>query len=226
MQKTDQLKTMALIVAGGRSRRMGRDKQFLKIAGKPLLEWTVSAFQNNRAIEGIILVVASHNLAKAKRLRFSKVKAVVESGAERQDSVRNGLALLPASAEIVVIHDGARPGISQAVISRSIAVARKYGAALVAVPVKDTIKEVRGSKFYVKKTVDRNRLWAAQTPQTFRAGLIKKVYRDIKGRFTDDAGLVEKAGLPVRIVMGSYENIKVTTPEDIRIMSAILGSRR
>lgn len=226
MQKTDQLKTIALIVAGGRGRRMGKDKQFLRIAGKPMLGWTVAAFQKNRLIDGIILVVSRNNLMKAKRMRLSKMIAVVESGAERQDSVRNGLAALPASADIVVIHDGARPGISQETITRSITVARQHGAALVGVPVKDTIKRVQSPRSKVKETVDRKELWAAQTPQTFKVEIIKDVYERIKGKFTDDAGLVEKAGRPVKMVRGSYENLKVTTPEDIKIMSAILGSRR
>ncbi len=226
MSAVNQLRNIALIVAGGRGRRMKRDKQFIKLNGKPMLEWTIAAFQKNRLIDGIILVLSRKNLARARRLKYSKLLKAVAGGAERQDSVRNGLAALPASAEIVLVHDGARPAVSQGEISRSIAAARRYGAAVVAVPVKDTIKRAPRPSSTALKTVDRKDLWAAQTPQAFDAAGLRGVYRKISGAFTDDASLFEKAGLPVKIVRGSYENIKVTVPEDVWIMEAILGSRR
>lgn len=217
--------TYAIIVAGGKGRRMGRPKQFLRIAGKPMLAWVLGAFQKARAIDGIILVVAKEQLAAAKRLRYSKIFRVVAGGKERQDSVRNGLRQLPESAEIVAIHDGARPAVTPEIIERSVRAARKCGAAVAGVPVKDTIK-VTSNQLTVTRTIDRNKLWAAQTPQAFKVSLIKKAYSKLKGNVTDDAMAVEKSKIPVKMVMGSYENLKVTTPEDLKILETILKNRR
>jgi len=222
--------TYAIIVAGGRGQRMGRRKQFLPIAGKPMLWWTVSAMQKAKVIDGIILVVAREQLRLARRLKFSKVSAVVAGGRERPDSVRNGLKALPAAAEIVAIQDGARPAVTPGIIAASVKAARKYGAAVVGVPIKDTVKKVsskpldfaRGKQLAVSRTVDREGLWAAQTPQTFRVALIKRAYAKLRGRITDDAMAVEKLGIRVKMVMGSYANLKVTAPEDLKIMEAIL----
>lgn len=229
------MKTIAIIVAGGKGKRMKRPKsryphlrgkQFLKIAGKPMIEWTLSAFQKSKVIDGIILVVAKEALAKARQLRFSKIIKVVAGGAERSDSVKNGLKELPDSTNFVVIHDGARPAVTEELINRSIRAARKYGAALLGVPVKDTIKTIDRQRSTVDKTLNREKLWQAQTPQTFRASIIKKAYEKLRGKVTDDAMAVEKSKIPVKIVMGSYENIKVTTPEDIKIIEAILRKKR
>ena len=243
------VKTVAIIVAAGRGKRMGKPKQFLKIAGRPMLEWTLSAFQKSRIIDGIILVIEKENIPRVKQLKFSKLIAVVEGGEERQDSVAKGLSELPASSEIILVHDGARPGVTGDRILSAVKAARRYGAAVVGVPVKDTIKMTNGkcSRFAgsrnnysniveagqmtnegakILRTLDRNNLWAAQTPQAFRKSIIIKAYSEIKGEFTDDAGLVEKMGYPVKMVIGSYENIKVTTPEDLKLMGIILKDRR
>ncbi|MBI5079028.1 2-C-methyl-D-erythritol 4-phosphate cytidylyltransferase [Candidatus Saganbacteria bacterium] len=222
------MKTIAIIVAGGEGRRMGRRKQFLRIAGKPMLEWTLSAFQKAKIIDGIILVAAKEQFPLAKKLCFSKIIEVVEAGAERQDSVKNGLKGLPESVEIVVIHDGARPGVKEDMIDRSVRAARKWGAAVVGVPVKDTVKKILNSKSEIRnnveiiRTIDRDDLWVAQTPQAFRVSIIKKAYAKLRGEVTDDAMAVEKLGLPVKMIMGSYANLKVTTLEDMRIMEGIL----
>ena len=191
-----------------------------------MLAWTVEAFQQAKAIDGIILVVAREQVGLARRLRCSKIIKVVPGGRERQDSVRNGLNVLPESAEIVVIHDGARPAVTQEMIERSVKAARKYGAAVVGVPVKDTIKAVSLNRSAVSQTVDRSGLWQAQTPQAFRADTIKQAYAKLRGRVTDDAMAVEKLGIPVKMVMGSYDNIKVTAPADLKIVDAILKERR
>lgn len=191
-----------------------------------MLAWTVEAFQQAKAIDGIILVVAREQVGLARRLRCSKIIKVVPGGRERQDSVRNGLNVLPESAEIVVIHDGARPAVTQEMIERSVKAARKYGAAVVGVPVKDTIKAVSRKRSAVSQTVDRSGLWQAQTPQAFRADTIKQAYAKLRGRVTDDAMAVEKLGIPVKMVMGSYENIKVTAPADLKVVDAILKERR
>jgi 2-C-methyl-D-erythritol 4-phosphate cytidylyltransferase len=246
------MKNIAIIVAGGQGRRMGQPKQFLKINGKPMLEWTVAAYQACLLIDGIILVIAPDQFKAARKIKAKKIINIVAGGRERQDSVWNGLDLLPESCEIVAIHDGARPAVTKEIIDKSIREAKQHGAAIVAVPIKDTIKmtndedemknashresvisSARGGKLKIKnegvtikKTVDRKSLWAAQTPQTFRVGIIRQAYVRLKGKATDDAMAVEKLGLPVRIVVGSYDNIKVTTPADLVMMGAILKKRR
>ncbi len=225
------MKNIAIIVAGGKGKRLGGPKQFLKIAGQPMLAWTVEAFQKTKAIDGIILVVAKEQLKLARALRYSKIIEVVAGGKERTDSVRNGLKELPLSAEIVAIHDGARPMVTPDIIAKSIKLAKRVRAVVVGVPVKDTIKEVwtldpvqrRGGL----RTLDRTKLWAAQTPQVFAAQLIGRAYRGSVGReATDDSMLVEKMGKPVSLMKGSYENFKVTTPEDLRLAEIILRRRK
>ncbi|MCU0641495.1 MAG: 2-C-methyl-D-erythritol 4-phosphate cytidylyltransferase [Candidatus Margulisbacteria bacterium] len=222
------MKNIAIIVAGGKGKRMGEPKQFLKLAGKPMLAWTVDVFQRTKAVDGIILVVAADQLTLAKRLRADKIIAVVPGGKERQDSVRNGLAVLPKETQVVIIHDGARPAVTPDLINDTLKEVRDCGAAIVGVPVKDTIKKVHhhGPKVIESETIDRAGLWAAQTPQTFTAPIIRKAYDQLKEAVTDDAMAVEKLGIKVKMVMGSYTNLKVTTPEDIQIMTAILKGRQ
>jgi 2-C-methyl-D-erythritol 4-phosphate cytidylyltransferase len=220
------MKTVAIIVAGGQGKRMGRPKQFIKIAGKPMLAWTVDAFQRTKAIDGIILVVAPDQLDLAARIKAAKIIAVVPGGRQRQDSVRNGLAALPKGVQIVLIHDGARPAVEAGTINGTIKAAKEHGAAIAAVPLKDTIKLVNRREAKILKTLDRSEMWAAQTPQTFTVPVINKAYETLKHDVTDDAAAVERLGIPVSIVMDSYANLKVTTPEDIFIMEAILKGRK
>jgi len=220
------MKTIAIIVAGGRGKRMGKPKQFLKIAGRPMLAWTLRAFQESRVVDGIILVVAKDQVTGSKKLKFSKVLKVVVGGKERQDSVRNGLRELPESAEIVLIHDGARPAVTEELIEKAVKAARSFGTAVIGVPVKDTVKLVAGSGSRVARTLNRKELWQAQTPQVFKAALIRKAYAKVRGKFTDDAMLVERLGIPVKMIPGSYENFKITTPEDLELMEAVFKSRR
>jgi 2-C-methyl-D-erythritol 4-phosphate cytidylyltransferase len=220
------MKTVAIIVAGGQGKRMGRPKQFIKIAGKPMLAWTVDAFQRVKAVDGIILVVTPDQEDLAKKIKASKIIAVVAGGRQRQDSVRNGLAVLPKGTQIVLIHDGARPAVEAEAINGTIRAAKEHGAAIAAVPLKDTIKQVASREPRVVKTMDRGELWAAQTPQTFTVPVIKKAYEQLVHDVTDDAAAVERLGIPVQIVMGSYANLKVTTPEDLFIMEAILKGRK
>ena len=220
------MKTVAIIVAGGTGKRMGRPKQFIKIAGKPMLAWTVDAFQRTKAIDGIILVVAPDQLDLAAKIKAAKIIAVVPGGRQRQDSVRNGLAALPKGVQIVLIHDGARPAVEAATINGTIKAAKEHGAAIAAVPLKDTIKLVNRREAKILKTLDRSEMWAAQTPQTFTVPVINKAYETLKHDVTDDAAAVERLGIPVTIVADSYANLKVTTPEDIFIMEAILKGRK
>ena len=218
------MKTCAIITAAGQGKRMGRPKQFIKLGAKSLLERTLSVFERSEAINGIILVVNPEDIRKTKKFRMRKLVKVVAGGKERQDSVYNGLKALPEDAEMVVIHDGARPFVTAEIIKRAVTEAKTYKAVLVGVPVTDTIKRVIGGRLMVSGTVDRSQLWAAQTPQVFKKNVIFKAYaHGRKEPATDDAMLVEKMGIPVKMVMGSYENIKITTVEDLKIAEALLS---
>lgn len=220
------LKTIAIISAAGQGKRMGRPKQFLRIGGRPMLWWTLAVFQKTKSIQGIILVINADDKFRLKNFRFPKIIKVVAGGRERQDSVYNGLKALPKEAELVVIHDGARPFVTATIIEASIRKARKTGAAVVGVPVKDTLKRVR-TKSLVNQTIDREKLWAAQTPQVFKRDIIMRAYQRFgKQRVTDDAMLVEKMGKPAAMVMGSYLNLKVTTPEDLVLAGAVLREKK
>ncbi|NQT30100.1 MAG: 2-C-methyl-D-erythritol 4-phosphate cytidylyltransferase [Candidatus Saganbacteria bacterium] len=230
------MKTVAIIVAAGQSRRMGRSKQFIEIGGKPVLAWTLSVFEKTAAIDEIILVVNVEEIEPAKSFRFSKLKRVVAGGAKRQDSVYNGLKVLPADCAIVAIHDGARPFVTVEIVEKAVAEAGREGAVVVGVPVKDTLKQVRrpmlcteGKKnaqhevSNVVGTLNREEIWAAQTPQVFKKDIIVRAYQQKdKSNVTDDSMLVEKLGIPVKMVMGSYSNIKITTPEDLKIAEGII----
>jgi len=214
------MKIAVIIVAGGSGKRMGQPKQFLPLAGKAVVSWNVEAFKKIKGVDQIILVVANEDLEKAKLLGC----AVAESGRERTDSVRNGLKLVSPDTELVIIHDGARPLITTDVIEKAIKEAREYGAAVVGVPVKDTIKKVDSRELIVESSLNRDDLWQAQTPQVFKYEIITRAYASGK-KATDDAKLVEDLGIKVKMVMGSYENLKVTTPEDLIAAEAILRSR-
>jgi len=192
---------------------------------------TLSVFEACEAVDEIVLVVNQDELDEASQLveeyAISKVACVTPGGEVRQDSVRNGLREISPSAEIVAIHDAARPLITQEIILASIEAARKSGAAIAAVPVVDTIKSSLDSRF-VSDTPDRSRLYTVQTPQTFERRLIESAYeRAYADCFvgTDDASLVERLGEQVAIVNGSYENIKITTPPDVATAEAVLAAR-
>jgi 2-C-methyl-D-erythritol 4-phosphate cytidylyltransferase / 2-C-methyl-D-erythritol 2,4-cyclodiphosphate synthase len=222
--------TSAIIPASGVGRRLstGSGKSFVTIAGQPLLTHTLRVFQDCEAIDEIVLVVQAEKVSDAKALvramGFSKVRSVTPGGEERQDSVRNGLARISPECDIVAIHDGARPLVTPEIITASIEAARSDGAAIAAVPIIDTIKTSPDGRF-VSGTLDRQSLYAVQTPQTFAREIIEKAYKKAvaDGYFgTDDASLVERLGIPVRIVPGAYQNIKITTPIDIAIAEALL----
>ncbi|MCG1012356.1 2-C-methyl-D-erythritol 4-phosphate cytidylyltransferase [Tepidanaerobacter sp. GT38] len=213
----------AVIAAGGKGRRMNSSisKQFLNIKGRPILYYTLKKFERIDKIKSIILVVGADDIdftreEIVKRYKFKKIK-IVQGGKERQDSVYNGLRELSPQTDIVVIHDGVRPFVPVTIIEKSIAAAAKYKAVGVAVPVKDTIKVV-DDNYTIKNTPDRKTLWAMQTPQSFTYDVIMRAYEKAMcdGFYgTDDTVLVERLGLTVKIIEGAYENIKITTPEDI-----------
>jgi len=221
-------KVGAIVVAAGTSRRMGGvDKIFAPILGKPLLAHTVDVFQRCPTIDQVVVVLSEDKLDEgwqlAKEYRWSKVTEVCLGGARRQDSVREGLKRL-SGCEWVVIHDGARPCLSLSLIEGGLEEARQSGAAIPAIPVTDTIKVVSPDSF-VDETPLRQSLWAVQTPQVFRFDIISNAYRNAQGDVTDDATLVENLGYRVKVYPGSYNNIKVTIPEDLSLAEAILRDR-
>lgn len=214
-----------IIVAAGAGRRFGAAKQFAALKGRPLLDWTLEAFDAHPEVGEIILVVADIQAGEAFAGRHPRIAAVVKGGRRRQDSVRRGFERVRARAgDVVLVHDGVRPLVTRAVISRVIREAGRYGAAIPVVPVEDTIKEaVRGK---VARTVDRANLCRVQTPQGFTyAVLDEALRRAARDRFaaTDEAALAERIGVEVRVVEGDPRNIKVTTPSDLKIVEALLG---
>jgi 2-C-methyl-D-erythritol 4-phosphate cytidylyltransferase len=216
--------TGAIIVAAGGSSRMGgEDKLFIQLGDKPLLARVIDAFDRCKAINYIVLVVREAKLVEANQMiiknNWFKTIDVCTGGNRRQDSVLAGLGAL-GKCDWVVIHDGARPLVTTDLIDRGLEVARETGAAVAAVPVTDTIK-VAGADRIVQYTPSRENLWAVQTPQVFRYKIITEAYKQITGDVTDDASLVEKAGYEVKLYEGSYDNIKVTTPDDLALAKVL-----
>lgn len=217
----------AIIVAAGRSTRMGGvDKTFAAILGAPLVAHTVDRFESSPQIDQIVLVLAEDSLDLGRQLvqerGYRKVAHVCAGGQRRQDSVRNGLELLSA-CEWVLVHDGARPCLDHAMLQRGLDAAAESGSVVAGVPVKDTIKIVSPDQM-VDETPDRTRLWAAQTPQVFRYDLLLETHRAYNEDVTDDAAMMEMLGHPVTMFWGSYQNIKVTTAEDLIIAEAFLAA--
>lgn len=219
-----------IIVAAGRSERIGPnvDKAFLSLGTKPVIAYSLLAFQQCSEIDGVILVVRKDRLEAARTLvqifGCSKVKKVIVGGTLRQNSVMNGLQELNDEVDIVAVHDGARPCVTPELISETIASAKKYGSGVAAVKVVDTIKEVERG-MVVTKTIDRTHLWAVQTPQTFsRAKLLNAVKKTIKSKatITDEASALENAGEEVHLVSSSWSNIKITVPDDLKTAAALL----
>ncbi len=217
----------AVIVGAGSSRRMGRDKVFMSLAGKPLLAWSVDACQNCDMVDQIVVVLNETKLDLGRKLakdrRWSKLVEICGGGKRRQDSVRQGLNELE-DCDWVIIHDGARPFLTADLIRDGLEAAQTTGAAVAAVPIKDTVK-LGGSDMIVSKTLNRQELWAVQTPQIFRFDIIAEAHEQIKEDVTDDASMVEHLGYKVRLYMGSYNNIKITTPEDLALAELIAGKR-
>jgi len=217
-------KVGAVIVAAGSSQRMaGVDKVFALLGGKPVLARVVTVLQGYRAIDQIVVVLSEQNLERGKQLvaeqGWSRVTDVCPGGRWRQDSVVAGLSRL-SSCDWVVIHDGARPLLTEALIQQGLEAARETGAAVAAVPVTDTIK-IAGDDRLVRETPPRHTLWAVQTPQVFRFDIITEAYRQAKGEVTDDASLVEQLGYQVKLYPGASSNIKVTTPDDLALAQVL-----
>lgn len=223
------MKTLALITAAGKGQRMHSEvpKQYLLLGGKPILAQTLSVFVKCPDIDGIYVIVPQDQMEKVQReiiekYRIQKVLKVVRGGKTRQQSVYNGLKAIRSDCDIVVVHDGVRPLVTEGLITESIQAARKNGAAVVAVPARDTVKRsLTGKKL---KTLDRNEIWMAQTPQSFQFSLLLKAYQKAEEdgiQATDDAFLVERLGHPITLIQGDYTNIKITTPEDLALAEAL-----
>jgi 2-C-methyl-D-erythritol 4-phosphate cytidylyltransferase len=218
-------KVSAIIVAAGESQRMGEiDKMFAPIGGRAALARVLDTFQKCRKVNHIVVVMSSRNIEECRRLvaaeGWSKVKDVVLGGKRRQDSVMEGLRRAK-EADWVIIHDGARPLVTIALIERGLEAAKETGAAVAAVPITDTVKYAKEDNFVIR-TLDRKYLRAVQTPQVFRADIIRNTYKFTPGEVTDDSALVEKAGYKVKLYMGSYANIKITNPDDLAMAGALL----
>jgi 2-C-methyl-D-erythritol 4-phosphate cytidylyltransferase len=226
------MKVSAVLVGAGLGLRMGGSikKPFLPLRGKPIFLHTVERFSQNDMIEEIILVVGETEIESIREqwqntLATLKVKKIVPGGKRRQDSVYSGLCQTETDAEIVLIHDVVRPLVRREYIEAVIHKAKESRAAILASPIKATVKEV-GNNLCIQRTIPRNSLWMAQTPQGFERNLLLKVFNHLKNtdvEFTDDAEMVEKLGYPVYIVPGTDENIKITTHEDIRLAEALLA---
>jgi 2-C-methyl-D-erythritol 4-phosphate cytidylyltransferase len=214
----------ALVVAAGAGKRFGGRKQFAALGGKPVLDWTLGAFDAHPEVDAIVLVLPDERNGETYKARFPKITGVVRGGERRQDSVRRGFAAVePGDGGIVLVHDGARPLVGGDLISRIVSATRSRGAAVPVIPLGDTVKEVREGR--IVRTVDRSALFRAQTPQGFLYPLLKKMLEAAErggSAVTDEAMLAEKMGIPVEAVEGDPGNIKITASRDLRIAEAML----
>lgn len=220
------MRVTAIVLAAGKGLRFksGVSKPLAKIANLPAIIYSLRVFDSSSYIKDIIVAVNPENSKRIrkeiKRHGIKKIIAVVSGGRLRQDSVRKSLGVIDAKTDFVLIHDAARPFVDKALLSRVIKEAKRCGAAIAGVPVKATIKELQGRT--VARSFDRSNLWEIQTPQVFKKSLILEAYRRFGDtRATDDSSMVEKLGVKVAVAMGSYANIKITTPEDLVIAEAI-----
>lgn len=230
-----KMKVLSLITAAGKGERTGLaiKKLYYTLGDKPILAHTVYVFEECKEVDDIYLIVPLGDIELCReniveKYRFGKVKKIIEGGEKRQDSIQNGLDAIEQKYDIVVIHDGARPFVTERIVSSCISEAFRFGASVVAIPVSDTLKKSIDGEI-IEGTVKRDFLWQAQTPQAFSCEIIKEAYKTIKGDdivATDDSFLVENMGVKVKMVMGSVFNIKITYPEDIKLAEAIHRIKR
>lgn len=228
------MKTIALITAGGKGQRMQSPtaKQFLLLAGKPILAWTIEVFEGCAAIDEIFVIAPPEEMEKVQteileNFQYKKVLKVVRGGRMRQQSVWNGLRAIKSDCSWVVVHDGVRPLINPLWIEAGLLEARETGAAIVAVPARDTVKRLTPKGEL--QTLPREEIWLAQTPQIFEFSLLCRAHRRAnqeKFTGTDDASLVERLGQKVSLVPGDYGNIKITTPDDLKIAEMLIAGTR
>lgn len=227
------MRAEALIVAAGKGIRFGEGekKQFKLLSGKPVLAHTLDKFESSTSIKSILLIIAQEDMEFCmseivEKYNYKKIFHIIPGGKRRQDSVKNGIDFISKGTDIVVIHDGVRPFVTCEMIEESIKSAIRFGAVVFATPMKDTIKMVNKDGIIIK-TLDRDSIWQIQTPQSFQVNVIKKAYQKAQedGFFaTDDSSLVERLGVKVKVLHGSYTNIKITTPEDLALANFFLKS--
>lgn len=225
------MKTVAIIAAGGSGKRMKEtlSKQYLLLDGIPILVHTLRIFQKSPKIDEIFLIVPENDIESTRRHivekhDIAKVSHVLKGGKERQDSVRQGINVLERDHDIVIIHDGVRPFVTEEMLHAVFSEAAKGRAVTIGVPVKDTVKSADG-RGWVSETLDRDSLWLIQTPQAFPRDVIQKAYENAYNNNyygTDDASLVEKIGIKVKVIHGSYDNIKITTRGDIALAEILV----
>ena len=225
------MRVAALIPAAGRGKRMAKDtpKAFIPMGGAPLFTYTLRNFEICPQVQEVVLLVPDERAIQeaeeiVRQVGFQKVVGIMPGGAERQDSVYIGLKALDPQTDIVLIHDGARPFVPVELIRRTIEETRFWKSVVAAIPVRDTIKEVAADG-WVRKTIDRQHLWEIQTPQGFMYPLLLDAHeraRAEKFYGPDDAALIERLGLPVKVIQGDRLNIKITTPEDLTLGESIL----
>lgn len=228
------MRVSAIIPAAGIGKRLGAgyNKQYISLRGKPMVVHTLCTVADHRQIDEIIWVVGAGEVGKAQSMveeyGLQKIAHIVSGGEERIDSVIKGLQFVNQEADYVLVHDGARPLVTHALIAECLRQAEATGAAIAAVPVKDTIKIVDTDSGLITFTPERNHLWAAQTPQVIKRQWLLEAIAQIEDftKVTDDSMLMEMSGKPTAVVVGSYENIKVTTPEDVQMAEMILEGRR
>ena len=220
----------AIIVAGGKGERMGPDvdKAFLSLGAKPVLVYSLLAFEKCPDVDEVILVVRKERVEAARcavqMFGCKKVIKIVAGGNQRQQSVANGLDEISEEAEVVAVHDGARPCVTLDLISETIKSARQYGSGVAAVKITDTVKEVEKGMI-ISQTIDRTKLWRVQTPQAFKVALLRKAFemvRKKKVKITDEAAAVELICDNVRLVQSSSSNIKITSPDDLVLAAALM----
>ncbi len=222
----------AIIVAAGSSRRMGFDKIFTLLHGRPVLYWSLAAFQNCESVDEILVVTREEHIAEVEKLvraeKLTKVHSVVAGGAERHLSVWNGLkAVKSEGSQYVAIHDGARPLVTPKLISECIELAKKHGSACCAAPVPDTVKRASYEQL-VTESVERENLWAMQTPQVFSSALILQAYAALMARnelVTDEVSAVQKLGKRVALLRNDDYNFKITFPRDLPLAEQVLDIR-
>jgi len=224
---SDMAGVTAIVVGAGSGSRMGADKAFLELAGRPVIAWPVEVLQRNKHVREIVLVLHINRLEEGRglagKMGWSKVTRICAGGNLRQDSVKNGLAGVK-ECEMVLIHDAARPFLTDRLIDDGIKAAGSTGSAAAAVPVKDTVKQV-DENYIVDATLPRSKLMAVQTPQVFKYKILRKAYGSLDTEVTDDAAAVELIGFKVKLYTGDYENIKITTREDLAL-AEIIAKRR
>lgn len=221
------MKVSVIIVAAGSGLRFQSavPKPFVILKKKPIIHYSLAVVENIAAVDEVVIVGHNDFLTRFKRLaiHFKKIKAVVPGGETRAKSVQCGLKAVNAQCTHVLVHDAARPLIDAALLDRVMAGLKRHQAVIAAVPLKPTIKLVDRKSLMVKATLNRDLLWEVQTPQGFDKKVLLKAHaRSFNGEATDDAMLVEHAGIKVKVVMGDYRNIKITTPEDLTIAKALL----